>query len=667
MKSHSPIRKPTRFLLWALTGFAALAFLLAATPRARAETIPTIHLLPSTRRGFVELAALNVNATLQCPQDTCSLEIEQVYQFRNRDRLRGAQVGVILQGAGANPVTVSFSPQAGASPVGPNAWTLRFESEGAVVVRVQYTAPLESQALARWRWDAGGLAAWGALTSARVELRLPWAAPEDLLLSVEPPAHRFDGRILHWEYEQPPTLGPFQVWLVAPPLWARAEALRQEGQHLSLAALYRELGREAARLGAPYPDPYPRVLAELQMAVRQQPSPEAHIALSELYLERAAALPELAYNYRLLATEELEAALEAGGHDAAVSQRLAEVYFELAQQARRDGNHAEAWRYIELVRKHAPDGATGQAATIEEIKLAWAIDLASAGRVSEALVEAAESLSPRVHDALYRYAPPIVAARTHISLTAQSRSATYRLYLYAPLADQTVQRLQELAVALNQIPSARAELTAHQAAGDAWVDLVVEAQYADLADLARISQAVIALGGIDPDLPHALIAAPWHTSPDEFAVWRTGWVDLYTYRETPTFQALASLREEQAQFTVWRLVEVANSQPQQERDRLEQQLTALALREQLEIWENLSASSFWSYHVAFPEPSDLATVSWLVGWGQERPLEIEHRFFWWRRIAEHVGLALGTLTILVLLVTGIRRLAGRGRSGASSG
>jgi hypothetical protein len=644
-----------------------MALLLAGAPSAWAGPPAPMLLLPATPRAFVELAALNLNVAIQCADDACAIETEQIYHLQNRDRLKGAEIQVALQGAAGEPASVSFALAAQATALGADTWALRFGPEQTIIATVRYREPLASPAFARWQWQGAGLSVWGRPTSARIELRLPWDAPEDLILAQQPPADGFDGRVLHWEYENPTALGPFQVWLVAPTAWQQGETLRREGQLLALARFYRELGREAVRTGAPYPDTYPLALGALETAAHLDASPEPHLALADLYLERAAELPALAPNYRLLAAEELEAALQAGSPNAAISERLAELYFDLAQQAREGGSPTDALHYIGLAREHAAGGAVGDALTIEAMTLDWALDLASKGRVAEALVQAADVLSPRVQDALYRYAPPLVAARTEITLTAQARTVGYRLYLYPPLAQETLARLHELAQTLDGMASTHASLTPHGDAAAPWADLLLQVEYASLGDLAYKSQVVAQLGSAEPDLVQALIAAPWGNELAALHVFRTPWMDLYTYQERPAFERLEALRQEQAQYTTWRLVEVASGRPEVERDQLEQQLTALALREQRQIWENLSSASYWSYHVVFEEPSALPTMDWLVGWGQERELEIAHRFFWWRRIAEHAGVALGVLALAVVVVTWLRKLMRRRRARPKAG
>lgn len=644
-----------RCLTWLATvGVVVLAvvgLLLFMASTAMAEAASPILLVPSTPRGFVELSALNVNASLSCPEDQCALEIEQIYHLQNRDRLKGAELGIAILGVGDNPVSVTLTPEAGVSATGQNAWSLRLGAEAGKVVHVRYTLPLDSRDLVLWQWDGDGLRAWGRMTSARIELRLPWAVPEDLILALEPPVDGFDGRTLHWEYEQPPELEPFQVWMVSPATWARAETLGQEGDHLALARLYRDLGVEAERLDAPYPDPYPRILGELQQATRRDPSPAAHLALAELYLERADALPDLERNYRLLAAEALEGALQAGAQDAAISRQLAGIYVQLAQQARQAGNPEGALHYITLAAEHSTDGVIGDAVTVEEIMLDWAVDLASKGRVVEALVRTSDVLSPRIQDALYRYAPPITAARTQIMLTDKTRTVSYRLYFYPPLVDETMARLEELTGVLDDLGATRASLSRGEgeAEGAPWADLELDVSYRSLAQLERSAQAIVQLGGAEPDLIHALVAAPWANDLAIPVVMRNPWVDLYTYRETPLFAPLEALREEQAQYTTWRLVEVSSGDAGEERDRLEQQLTALALREQRQIWENLSSSSYWSYHVSFEDPSLLPSMSWLVGWGQERELTIDHRHYQWRQISAHAAIGLGGFILLVCL------------------
>ncbi len=650
-KNASAPWPPARLLV--LLGLA-LAMLLAS-PAAAEGGNPT--LLPVTARGFVELSALNVNVSVQCPE-SCGLEIEQIYRLQNRDRLKGAEIQVALQGLGNGPAELSFAPASQAMALENGSWSLQFGPEEALVATVRYNQALPSPALLHWQWDGAPLNAWGPLTSARIELRLPGDAPSDIILQQDPQAHGYDGRTLHWEYEEPPSLGLFDIWLLTPTAWQEGQALRRQGDQLALASYYRELGHEATRTGAPLADTYPLALGALLSALAQEASPAPHLALAELYLERATQAPALALNYQLLAAEALEDALAAGTTEANLSEQLAQLYFEMAQHAHEEGNHTDALHYIGLARAYDPEGSVGDAQASEVMQLDWALDLASKGQVSEALLEAADALSPRVQDALYRYAPSIVAAHTEITLTTQTRLASYHFFLYPPLASQTTERLQALTDGLNALAETRAALAVQEEEGTPSVALTLEVHYASLADLAATSQEIVQVGATEGDLAQALIAAPWHNTLAALDVSRALWWDVYHYQERPAFEALEALHEEQTQYTLWRLVEASSGQPELERDRLELQLTALALREQREIWENLPSSSYWAYHVTFEEPSALPTMHWLVGWGQERELKIAYRYFWWQRIAQQIGLALGVFALIVLLVAGLRR---RGR------
>jgi hypothetical protein len=663
-EGHTGIGALPRLL--AIVGLALI--LLAAVPRAVAAETGNVVLIPATARAFVELTALNVNVAVICTDQDCGLEIEQVYHLQNRDRLKAAEIQVAVEGGDDAPAEVTFAPAAQTEALADGTWRLRLGPEEAIVATVRYGPTAEGRHFLQWQWDGARLGAWGHLTSARVEVRLPWDAPSDLILEQEPSADGFDGRTLHWEYEEPTGIGPFRVWLLAPVAWREGETLRRSGDAVALARYYRELGRAAAQVGAPYADSYPLALGALLAATKENPSPAPHLALAGLYQERAEELPELAMNYRLLAAQEMEAALAAGATDEGLAHQLAQLYFGLAQQAHASDNAEDALRYIGLAHEHAAEADVGDALTIEAMLLDWALDLASKGRVSEALLEAAEALSPRVQDALYRYAPTIVAAHTEITLTTTSRTAIYRLHLYPPLAAETASRLQELATALNELPAVQATLQAQPEGSAPSAVLSLEATYASLAELESLAQEIDLVGAAEGDLAQALIAAPWHNALSAFGVSHTPWWDQYSYQERPGFAALEALRQEQAQYTIWRLVEASSGQPEVERDRLEAQLTALALREQRDIWENLSSSSYWSYHVAFAEPSALPTMSWLVGWGQERELEIAHRHFWWRRIAEQIAMAGGALLLVGGLIAVGRRLRrGRQRRQAAGG
>jgi hypothetical protein len=190
----------------------------------------------------------------------------------------------------------------------------------------------------------------------------------------------------------------------------------------------------------------------------------------------------------------------------------------------------------------------------------------------------------------------------------------------------------------------------------------VEVNYDSVQEASEAHAAIRALAGEEPDFATALLVAPWEDTPVAYGVTRTPWFDHYVYEETPSLGLVTSVRDEQLQYTQWRLVEVASSSPVDERGRLEQQLTGLALRDERQVWENLSASTYWTYAVSYPEPSAMPMLSWLVGWGQDRKLTLSQRDYHWEAIAQGLLALGGVLLFFGVLARMLHRRATRGRA-----
>jgi hypothetical protein len=617
--------------------------------------VSAISLVPAAHVGFVELSAFTLDARLLCVDSACSLAVEQRYRYTNTDRVKAAELRLQLNRSGADdvPAQVNCEPAAEASEAETWRLTLGPSASGTAVLR--YDAPLQGPHLIYWSWDPASLAGWGAPVSTRITFRLPAAIPDDAFLARAPEGYTFTGRELDWSYEGPVSPKAHRLWMISPGTWARHADLETRGATIEWVVLLQEIASEAMRRGAPYPDPYSRSLGVLLSTLAVDPSPQTYLALADLYLARAGEPPEA--NYRLLAAETLELAVQSGHADAVVIQRLSTAYRGLAEIARAAGDSKQALHYLQL-EADLSSGGVVDSATLEELTLGWAVDLASRGHTSDALVEVGSDLSPRVQDALYRYAPPIRSARTEVALTEERRTATYYLLPYPPVAQITRARLGVLVESLVALPGCSAQLS--EPAGESQeLELRVTLSYVSPEDYAEKSAAIYALAGQEPDFVTALILAPWSGTAKAYGVSRTPWYDRYVYEESPGLGLVPMVRDQQLEYTRWRLVEIASETPADERARLEQQLTGLALRDERQVWENLSASTYWTYRVDFGAPSALPTLHWLVGWGQERVLALSHRDYHIEAIAESVLVVVGVGLIVATLARLLHRRSSR--------
>jgi len=176
----------------------------------------------------------------------------------------------------------------------------------------------------------------------------------------------------------------------------------------------------------------------------------------------------------------------------------------------------------------------------------------------------------------------------------------------------------------------------------------VQVAYESLEDLGSTSASLFGLAGEEPDMLTALIAAPWSTAPASFAIIETPWFDHYVYEQSLALGLVPAVSNRQLQYTEWRLVEIASGMPGDEVGRLEQQLTGIALRDERQVWENLSASTYWTYAVRFGDSTDLERT-WLIGWDQDDTMTVSHRDYHWEAIAQTVLALLGACTIVVIV------------------
>ncbi len=628
-------------------GALVVAALLLPADYAAQAPVSSAALVPGGPTRFVELSAFTIDADLECTPDGCSLLVTQGYRFANLDRIKQAELILSLMNTGGEALSPDVRFAQAADSVDATTWSLRLEPSATASATLSYQIPLDGPMLLHWAWDPAAIAAWGTPGSTRITLMLPNALLDDAFVARQPAVYSFDGHSLEWSYEATLPAEPHAIWMLAPNVWARLQELEREGPASEHAALLMALRSEAVERRAPLADLYPRALGVLLEELDRTHSTDTYLALADLYMSRAEEMVE--DNYRLLAAETLQSAVDSGHGNSQVLSRLAEIYGVLAEIAHKAGDSSRALEYLEAAAAHSQT-AQVDSATRELLTLSRAVELAARGQVSDSLVQMGAALSPRVQDALYRYAPPLRSARTEITLEAGSRTATYYLLLYPPVQEASRAALDALAMQVRSLQGFDAALQDVQ--GQPYeVVLHITATFEEIEQERERRRAIYALAGQEPSFIAAFIVAPWAPTDLALTVIRNPFFDHYIYQEEPDLSLVSSVRDEQLQYTVWRLLEVAGTTPSDESARLEQQLTGLALREERQVWEALSASTYWTYRVAFPAPSPLDPLTWLVGWGQERPLAISHRTFHWEAILQALLIMVGVFLILGALAS----------------
>jgi len=624
------------------TGALVLATLLLPAGYAAQAPVSSVALVPGAPTRFVELSAFTLDADLECSPEGCSLLVTQGYRFANSDRIKPVELVLSLGNSGGETLSPDVSFDQATDAVDATTWSMRLEPSAAASATLSYQIPLDGTMLLHWAWDPASIEAWGTPGSTRITVSLPNALLDDAFPSRQPAGYSFDGHSLEWSYEAALPVEPHSFWMIAPDVWARLQELDREGAASEQATLLMALRAEAMERRAPLGDLYPRALGVLLQELERAPSTDTYLALADLYLSRADEVAD--DNYRLLSAETLQSAMDNGHGDSQIRSRLADIYSLMAEIAHEAGDSTRALEYLEAA---AACSQTAQidAATRELLTLSRAVELAARGQVSDSLVQMGATLSPRVQDALYRYAPPLRSAHTEIALEEDSRTATYYLLLYPPVQEASRAALDALAAQVRSLEGLEADLRDVQ--GQPYeVVLQITATFDDLAQERQRRTAIYSLAGQEPSFIAAFVLAPWAPADLDLNVTRNPFYDHFIYQEELDLSLASSVRDEQLQYTVWRLLEVAGTTPADEAARLEQQLTGLALREERQIWEDLSDSTYWTYRVVFPSPSPLDPLTWLIGWGQERLLAISHRTYHWGAILQAVLILAGVILIL---------------------
>jgi len=511
-----------------------------------------------------------------------------------------------------------------------------------------YTVP--AAYLLRWCAEVSPLSAWGTAESVRIEFRFPQYTSPGALLQVDPPSADSDGRVLAWNYENASSWTRHELLCYSPDAWAELLRLSAAGAHHELARLLVGIQESAEREQIAHFDRFDQIVAELQAALGANPNDTAaRLELAQLYSARAEAKPDLRLNYLLLAAQELAAALERNPGNSQIAEALSLAYYHAATVASESGDPAGALAYLRKARSTGAQAGQDDKAK-EELVLRWALSLAEQGQVSQAMAEIEEVLSPEIESALLRYAPPYTSVRTEVELGPRERLVRSSIRLYPPTASKAQVCLQEISARLNTIEGCQTTLELETNLAT----LELRLAYRTLDDLKQRSMALIGLLAEDPDLISALILVPWQGDLRACGMDRGYWLDRFLYREWVDLRPLQEIWEAESQYVRWRLVELRSATPADERAQLERRFALIALREQLQLWENLPTGSYWIYRLRQDATAGAANMSWLVGWNQARELTLSYPVYHWTVILQAAALA-GAI-LLALLVLGLFRL-----------
>lgn len=645
----------------------ALACLGVARP-AIADPAPSIIVDPPLRPlslpAPAELAAYTCTATVECAGEECAIRTAQRYHFSLPEGVAAAALRVGLPSEALDqPISATeialLDEQGVALPtIAPPAdmlaaWEIPMERGRRRTLELSYRHPAGADAILIWSWEVAALSAWGAVPAVHGEFVLPQPAHDDALIRVDPHRANLLGPRLWWDYERATEYPPHRVVVVAPPVWDRLQARRAEGAHGEVAAILTDLQAAATAKSIPGIDYGPEIVAELLAALEANPADTAiRVNLADTYRALAERSAEHRLSYLTLAARELTAALEATESAAdpdaqALATVLGRTYLVAAETASATGDPAAALEYLGLARETAGHFLAEELAHADELTLHWALKLAEQGHVAEALAQLDGLLAATLHDNLLHFAPPLVAARTEVSLRPSARTVHYDLDLYPPTAPRVRERLNALVQRLHETPCCEATLEGDDTA----LELTVRAPAQDVAALEACRRDIDAALSVEEGLAAALVALPWRAGPSAYAVESDLWREHHRYAEALDTTALDALWRSEAEYAGWRLVELNSATPADARALLEQQLALAIIREQRHTWEAIPSSSQWVYEVAFADAGP-PSAAWLVAWGQNRSLTVDRSYPRWGEIRTA---ALGVVALLAAPLL-VRRL-----------
>ncbi|MFP3897191.1 MAG: hypothetical protein ACLFV5_10210 [Anaerolineales bacterium] len=636
-----------------------LVFLCLPTAAHGDEPASDPCLLPLDAAESIELTAYVATATLACEGRDCELRHTQNYQIQNEDKMDQQVVRIALSrgsegGLAVDDVSVRdeagnpLSPTEGEDFTQDAVWEVTLPPNESRGFNLSYTQPLATPHFVVWRPVLSPIEAWGSAESARLTLELSQYTVQSILLNVEPSHYRFDGSKLEWQYEETGSLSRHEAILYSPPTWQRLWELQQEDAPYALARLYTTLKEAAEEQNIPYPDPFEQIAAALRAEIEASPQhTEARMDLAALYLERSDLSSELSLNYLLLAAQELAAILQYEPQNQQVAERLSRTYYGAAQRAQEMDDPAGALLYLKEAGQIPNAPTPYEDEELENLRLRLALELAQTGQVREALMQIQGTVAPETEEELLHYAPPLTGVRTRVDLNPNGRTASYEFQFYPPLATRGRKRLQKIVRRIEALGECQVALQADHRENVALLEIHVPLRAPQ--DLQAWGQALQRAFSAEEDMIATFVTQPWHLEVEAYEVQADPWGKRYRYQETVSLAHTKELWEQKAQYVRWRLVELREGTAKDEPTKQRQRLALIALSEQRHAWEQLAPGSYWTYKVRYEDGSQAAT--WLLSWGQNRTLEIDHYVYHWPFILATSG---GVILLALLLALALR-------------
>ncbi|MCD6303095.1 MAG: hypothetical protein J7M15_06190 [Anaerolineae bacterium] len=567
--------------VWLLLGQAAIA----ESPSQLSGPL----LLPQTDPGSIELVGLSHIVTLRATEAGTIACGTQRYTIRND----GDQPTEIRLSLASDAIIHHLNvTQDGATvtlgSLLPATMDLALERDQSTQLVVTYeTGTIPGHVLC-WGWDLTPLERWGQVPPTRVVLRYPSSVTDEVLWETSPPYGKLFGNEFTWDLASPQLM---EAIILAPATWDEIARSRTEDDAQALARLYLSISSDATALGLSGRMAYAAAIGELVTAVKRAPeNTELRSMLADVYVARSEMQPDSRLVYLSLAIQQLEAVTPAE-QTPAIRERLGELHLEAAFAAEDQGDPSLAREHLRAAENLLGEDLVEQRQ--ESLAMRLALSLAEEGRLDQALDALQGKISPQTRDALLRYAPPFASVVTTVTMTSKMRISEQRFQLYAPTADETRQALAGLATLLDS----RESVEAHLAVDGETALLTVKAVWPDLETLREISKQLTE--ALDQEqLLSAVVASPWHGTPETHAQERDLWRTSVHYEEIVDLQHLQTLWKNEESLAEWQAVEIEAALSPGTEPTFEELLARYALSQQRDIWRDIPLSSYWIIQVA---------------------------------------------------------------------
>lgn len=622
-------------------------------------------LAPLEAESSVEMIGLAVDVRLRATQGHALAGVSCRFHLHNRDRLEARQIrlGFPRQVEGDaifDPtalsglrLTVDGQPVALEPDGSYAAWTQSFAADATVMVEMDYTVDLGNDPIITLRYDPTPAAEWATrIDGVRITFHLPQPTTTEQILEMKPDdLLAFDGQRITWLAEYAEPSAPLMVRVISPPIWNEIVAAREAiatdpvsaEKHYRLASLYLRL--DSSSVTGEAPDLYASTLAHLLRVEELDPDfVLAYLDTARLYQTQARRHSSAAPHYLALAADQLEKAF-ALRSDESLRKDLAEMYLQLAQAARTQGEYVLANSYFEKSLEFVPeeDKSEHRDLVLQEIQttcMAWTASLLEEGRIEEALELARQRLGVDLTSGYRSCKPLLVFVHGDVAMSEAERRIRLTLTPYDERSGESEEYLTDLAARLSATEMASLHLTADE--NRHILDITVPFQ--DVRDLLRRLDALADALPLDLDPSLDVLRAILQPRALTFERRETPIGLEVKYLEEVDLAAPAAALLRVREKTRWALMDLEAQKPEDEQSKALRRLALGLLQEYERAWERQAKENRLHYELSLASPSG---ASQYRGW--DLKLGGMEVLSWYGRLYNRRAIIRLTATVIVSL------------------